>query len=348
MNLQENIDRIKEVMGVLNEQTKTSSGCKYSNWQNGDGKTRPKITIAKSDQTGVKVVYEGPESGFCIARAVISDKDTIHQLANIANDITSSKLKELYNSGIYVKPNLSEIKMTKKDNYHDIDIPFIPTTEDKAITNFARRGSWGNPYDAKAQFDIKLNEIYGDEKFGLIEKTDNPIIATGGKSSDIIEYFLAFRDLKTYPIKSKQNPQPITPNPVIPNPQPAKTGGATSTTTQTTSAINDELNNLITSGITDTGVVAPFKENPYIGTGDTTYNQRKQSSYPINPKLRRPWGDPYIYYSATTGDIYYSLCGKRRDQPKKPVIPCPKLTSDNWIKSDSTNRTNAIKTNIFK
>lgn len=233
MNLQENIFRIKQMMGVLNEQTETYPGCKYSNWQNGDGKTRPKITIAKSDQTGVKVVYEGPESGFCIARAVKSDRDTIHQLANIANDITSSKLKELYNSGIYVKPNLSEIKMTKKDNYHDIDIPFIPTTEDKAITNFARRGSWGNPDDAKAQFNIKLNEIYGDEKFGLIEKMEEPIIATGGKSSDIIEYFLAFRDLETYPIKSKQNPQPITPNPVIPNPQPATTGEATSTTTQT-------------------------------------------------------------------------------------------------------------------
>ena len=113
--------------------------------------------------------------------------------------------------------------------------------------------------------------------------------------------------------------------------------------------IDSELNRLETSGITDTGVVAPFTDKPYISSGNTIYNQRKQSSnLQSNPKLRRPWGDPYIYYSATTGDIYYHLCGKIKDQPGMPVVPCPKIPSDKWIKSDSSNRTNAIKQKIFQ
>ena len=128
--------------------------------------------------------------------------------------------------------------------------------------------------------------------------------------------------------------------------QPTTTGGGAATSTNNN---NDELNNLVTSGITDTGVVAPFTDRPYISSGNTIYNQRKQSStLQINPNLRRPWGDPYIYYSANTGDIYYYLCGKRRDQAGMPVVPCPKLTSSDWIKSNTSSRTNAIKTNIFK
>ena len=121
------------------------------------------------------------------------------------------------------------------------------------------------------------------------------------------------------------------------------------TLTQDSPPIDSELDRLETSGITDTGVVAPFTDKPYISSGNTIYNQRKQSStLQSNPKLRRPWGDPYIYYSATTGAIYYHLCGKIKDQPGMPVVPCPKIPSDKWIKSDGINRTNAIKQKIFQ
>jgi hypothetical protein len=204
MNLQENINRIKQVMGLLNEQGE-GTRCSFSDWQNGDGINKPKITIENSDETGVKVVYVGPETGFCIDRAEGSITDTMHQLANVAGIETSKKLKELYNSGTYVKPDLSNIIMTKKDKYFDITIPFIATTEDKALPNFGRRGSWGDKNIAKKLFNDKLLEIEGNAKFGLVEKTENPKIATGGKSSDIIEYFLAFRDLQTFPIKSSPN-----------------------------------------------------------------------------------------------------------------------------------------------
>ena len=275
MNLQENIFRIKQMMGILNEQEKKAPPCYYRDWQNGDGITKPKVTITKSDKTGVTVVYEGPETGFCIARAVGSIDDTIHQLENVANDETSSKLKELYNNGIYVKPNLSEIKMTKKDNYHDIDIPFIPTTEDKAITSFARRGSWGSPNNAKAQFKTKLDEIYGDTRFGLIEKTDNPIIARGGEKGNIIEYFLAFRDLQAFPIKSK--PQPITPNPVIPNTQTQPTKGTQTATT---------------GGETPTATVQTTG-------GETPPNQQPATMEFKYPSIENPFtpknGDPWMY-----------------------------------------------------
>jgi len=296
MNLNENINRIKEVMGLLNEQG-GGTRCSFSNWQNGDGINKPKITIEKSDETGVKVVYVGPETGFCIDRAIPSITDTMHQLANVAGIETSKKLKELYNSGTYVKPDLSNIIMKKKDKYFDITIPFIATTEDKALPNFGRRGSWGDKNIAKELFNDKLFEIEGNAKFGLVEKTENPKIATGGKSSDIIEYFLAFRDLQTFPIKSSPNKNKQSVVPIV------KADSTIQITPNIQSADTIKTNN--TTPINQT-------QPTTVPTTQPTYNYPDINKNPFDPKNGDPWryaydGSRLLVKSPTTGTVYNLL-----------------------------------------
>lgn len=95
---------------------------------------------------------------------------------------------------------------------------------------------------------------------------------------------------------------------------------------QTNNDLN-ELNALITQSITDTGTRAPYNDVPYTGITATTQNQRQQSTLPKNEKLRRPWGDPYIYYSATSGSFYAYKCGK---DANKSILPCPQIKSNEW------------------
>jgi hypothetical protein len=100
-----------------------------------------------------------------------------------------------------------------------------------------------------------------------------------------------------------------------------------------------ELDKLITQSITDTGTSAPYTDAPYTGLTATTLNQRQQSNLTINDKLRRPWGDPYIYYSATSGSFYAYKCGK---DANKSILPCPQIKSTEWKDA------NKFKTDILK
>jgi len=108
-----------------------------------------------------------------------------------------------------------------------------------------------------------------------------------------------------------------------------------------------ELDGLNIQYITDTGTSAPYTDVPYTGLTATTLNQRQQSTLPKNDKLRRPWGDPYIYYSATSGDYYFHNCGKDLNALGKPITPCKKITSNEWRKATNTDAINSIKTKVF-
>ena len=95
-----------------------------------------------------------------------------------------------------------------------------------------------------------------------------------------------------------------------------------------TNTDSNELSSLKTSGITDTGTIAPYSDNPYTASSAITYNQRQQSNLPKNPKLRRPWGDPYIYFSATSSNLFAYKCGK--DYSNKTITPCPQINANEW------------------
>ena len=92
---------------------------------------------------------------------------------------------------------------------------------------------------------------------------------------------------------------------------------------------SDEFNSLITSGITDTGLQAPFIEKPHvaIGTSTISFSERQPSTYVVNDKLRRPWGDPYIYYRTNDGKYYAYKCGK---EAIDKIKPCPAIKREDW------------------
>jgi hypothetical protein len=193
---------IRGLYGLINE----GSGCNWENYINGDGITRPKITIDKSE-SGVIGTYEGPETGVCIQHSQGSTNDSLHQLVGVIRKETSNYLKELYNQGVYVYPDLENIVMTKRDKYFSINVPFNTTTEDKAITNFNERGGWG--HDGKDTFKQFLSTISDATKYGMITTVTK--IASGGKSPNITENWVSFRDISTYPIVGK--PSQLTPQP---------------------------------------------------------------------------------------------------------------------------------------
>ena len=198
-------DLVNAIKNALNEQ-ETGVKCEYKNWKNGDGINKPKITIQQS-KNGVIGTYIGPETGFCIQHSKGSTKDSIHQLAGVVSVTVAPLLKTLYGQGNFVKPSLKDISMQKDDNFFQISIPFISTTEDKAITNFNERGGWGHDA-AKPIADFMVTIEGNPKKYGLIEKETKT--ASGGKSPNITEHWVSFRDLGVYPIKTqptKQNAQ---------------------------------------------------------------------------------------------------------------------------------------------
>lgn len=140
MNLQENILRIKEVMGLLNEQQTTTTSYVLP-----QGHVEPTCTDA-----GCKGEYKGPQF-------LKSDSsDIAHKYSNTMSNYVGIKLKELYNRGIYVKVDLKSIVMTADpvqygENYNQthvtIDIPFIRVKNKcDAYTSFDHVGGWGHTH----------------------------------------------------------------------------------------------------------------------------------------------------------------------------------------------------------
>jgi hypothetical protein len=140
MNLQENILRIKEVMGLLNEQQTTTTSYVLP-----QGHVEPTCTDA-----GCKGEYKGPQF-------LKSDSsDIAHKYSNTMSNYVGIKLKELYNRGIYVKVDLKNIVMTADpvqygENYNQthvtIDIPFIRVKNKcDAYTSFDHVGGWGHTH----------------------------------------------------------------------------------------------------------------------------------------------------------------------------------------------------------
>jgi hypothetical protein len=190
---EEEKNEILNMYGIIKEQT----ACNWENYQNGDGMSKPKINISKSE-SGVSASYQGPETGFCIQHAQGSTKDSLHQLSGVVRKVVSDYLKELYNSQKYVYPVLENISMTKKNNFFSINVPFAKTTEDKAITNFNERGGWG--HDGSNTLQQFLSSISDETKYALINVIKK--VASGGNSPDITENWVSFRDIQKFPIKS--------------------------------------------------------------------------------------------------------------------------------------------------
>jgi len=107
---------------------------------------------------------------------------------------------------------------------------------------------------------------------------------------------------------------------------------------------SDEFDSLVTSGITDTGLQAPFTDEPKIASGTDTISisERQPSNITKNENLRRPWGDPYIYYKAKDGKYYAYRCGK---EARDKIKPCPVIKREDW--KDANPYKEAIERLVF-
>jgi hypothetical protein len=151
-------------------------------FNNGDGVKTPKITVNKGNNF-FDITYKGPESGFNIESAVLNPGDSIHQLSNVFTYEVNKHIKDLYQKGVYVSPDMENIQMIKKPNFFEIKVNFDEVDKENAITRIDRRGGMGHSATkGKSLMEEKCSKYSGCKKVYTI------------KSGSITEHFISFRD----------------------------------------------------------------------------------------------------------------------------------------------------------
>jgi hypothetical protein len=166
MVLNEEIYRIKEVMGLLSEQTSNP-------------------TIADNGFVGT---YVGPEFN--------SQGDIAHQFSNTASNLIGKKLKELYNNGKYSKVDFDGIEMSTKgmgsgNVEYFLKIPFVRVNDKcDAYTSFDHRGGWGHGEGYKKQDAIR------ELGYLPVKGTDLNISDVKKTPEGLVEYWVQWKNPK--------------------------------------------------------------------------------------------------------------------------------------------------------
>jgi len=169
MNLNEELYRIKEVMGLLSEQS-----------------SNPTIT-----DNGFEGTYVGPEFN--------SQGDIAHQFSNTASNLIGKKLKELYNRGKYSKVDFDNIEMTTKgmgsgNVEYFLRIPFVRVNDKcDAYTSFDHRGGWGHGENVKRQ-DV-IDELgSASTKSSLVKGTKLDISDMKKTDEGLVEFWVQWKN----------------------------------------------------------------------------------------------------------------------------------------------------------
>ena len=168
MNLNEQISRIKEVMGLslLSEQT-----------------SNPTIT-----DDGFVGTYVGPEFNY--------KGDIAHQFSNTASNLIGERLKELYERGKYSKVDFDNIEMTTDgmgSGYvtYSLKIPFVRVNDKcDAYTSFDHRGGWGHGEGNKKQDAIR------ELGYLPVKGTDLDISDVKKTPEGLVEYWVQWKNPK--------------------------------------------------------------------------------------------------------------------------------------------------------
>lgn len=163
MNLHENINRIKEVMGLILEQ-KQNISC---------------------NNNGCTGRYTGPEF----------DKvkgDIAHQFSNTMCNEVGDKLKELYNSGQFSKVDFQKINMTTKgmgsgNVDYVLSIPFIRVQNKcQAYTSFDHSGGWGHTPEIQKRISELSSGLLPGDKLDISDLKKTP--------ENLQEYWIQWRN----------------------------------------------------------------------------------------------------------------------------------------------------------
>jgi len=387
MNLNENINRIKQVMGLLNEQA--SGGLVADDVYAAIGNIEKVFSKVDENDNIIGIPYDPRGKEENIKQAIKSTigfdnwnkmdsklKGQVYSFMFQSDSGTSTRLRWLAGLAQAIDPNINRLTIVDKplnnpqvinaiklvnDNINKIDYATYIKVVKNQYNNISE-----TPNDLLNRLYIweprpeALDKLMNGESWDDVKKWWWNRIDPNGKIKNNPYKNVSNNNQQSVvtPIKTDSAKQ-ITP--IVQSADIAKTNN-TSPVNQTNNLastqqnnvpalgqdITQELSKLNTLGIVDTGVNPPYNEIPNTSNTPTTYRNRKPGNLTNNPSLRRPWGDPYIYYSATTGDYYFYNCGKNRNASGKPITPCKKINPSEWRKATNANAISNIKSNIFK
>ena len=245
MNLQENIDRIKEVMGVLNEQTE-----KVIEVVTGSFTANNCDELHAFESTCPSKVFTG---GKCEGGTKLVGE--MHEKMRI-------KLDDIYRKK-GINPKVSKVEVSVNGMTVTWTCTIVESTDGKAWVGFTSRGAGcNNDIIARAESAVVSNDVDSIKK-RINDKYEEPIIEIekvndfiyNGGGNSFRQIFYRYTRPKRYPPQTATTgtQTATTGGATLTGTQTATTGGATSTnpqpppattggSTQTTSAINDELN----------------------------------------------------------------------------------------------------------
>ena len=327
MNLQENIIRIKEVMGVINEQTE-----KVIDVVKGSFTAKDCDELHAFESTCKSNLFD--KNGECVGGTTLVGEMHTKML---------EKLNALYENGH--NPKVSNVGVIVNGNTVSWECTIVESADGKAWLGFTSRGAGcNNDIVARATSSVvgndlksligRINAKYGEPDIE-IKKAKDYTYDGGGNSFRQI-FYIYTRPKKYPPHTSSKKSKPVisvvpdsTKNKTIIKPEPLKTKPSE----PVISVAPDSLKN-------DTII----KQEPLkIKALETTPN----AIVAVANTIKRPDGDPYTYAKTASGDYLTYRCGKNK--------PCP--DNINWInvtqgvrdnKKDYTTYESAIKTNIFQ
>lgn len=147
MNLQENVDRIKSVMGLITEQIVQDINCD-------DSKCYGKFVGPEFNQNG----------------------DIAHQFSNKISNKVGDKLKDLYKNGKYSKVDFNNIKMLTPgmgsgNVTYTVEIPFTKVSNPcDSYTSFDHVGGWGHEPELERRKSELSSLLINGDNFNVSKK----------------------------------------------------------------------------------------------------------------------------------------------------------------------------------
>ena len=344
MNLHENINRIKQVMGVLNEQT---NGVIIVE---GEFTATGKITRVCDELHAFESICKvDPKTKQCIPNT--------SQMVGGMHTKVGAKLNELYKNGI--NPKVTNVEVTVDDTKVSWKCTIEPSTDGKAWVGFTSRGAGCSDVTDRAVSDsegkspskIKANidRVLGEEDRDFEKIGDFTHVGEGAKTFRQV-FYIYTRPTKYPPHASGQKSKPVTPDPI-------KTTSAAATITPAIQSPRDGTNatviNPIIQSKKDTAsvntTVKPTKDTAVVKQNTSTDKKTTVAAETAEVEnIKRPAGDPYVYGKNKNGEYLAYRCGKNQACPSPNQIPWINITQGKKNnKPKYADYESAIKTLIY-
>jgi len=226
MNLQENINRIKEIMGLITEQTEEV------------------IEVVKDSFTAIDCDELHAFQSTCPSREFEKGKCTVPtKIVGNMHEKMRIKLDNIYNQGI--NPKVSKVAVSVNGMTVTWTCTIVKSTDGKAWVGLTSRGAgcnndiYNRALSVTAGNDVnsikdRIEELYKEPKIDIVIEKVNDFIYDGAGDS-FKQIFYRYTKPKNYPPHKSNS---ITPNPITPT---QTTGGAIQQTNTSSLTVQDKL-----------------------------------------------------------------------------------------------------------